>query len=92
VVTGGPFVKHKQNPKQPIRRLPEEKLAAEDFAIDILFEDDFSQFFCIVDDGTGFDALGNRDYLEMVVKKRQGWVIEVPPGTRCLKKGGKDET
>ena len=85
-------MKHKQDPNLPVRSLPEEKLAAEDFAIDILCEDEFSQFFCIVDDGTGFDALGNRDYLEMVVKKRQGWVIEVPPGTRRLKRGGKDDT
>lgn len=74
----------RQNPKLPVRRLSDDELAARDFAVDILFEDDFHEFFCVVDDGDGDLELGNSDYLRMVLRKRKGWVLDA----RCRKKGG----
>lgn len=81
-------MKHGGNPKLPVKRpsptTTDEELAARDFAVDFMFDEDFSEFFCVVDEGDGDLELGNSEYLRMVLRRRKGWVLE--PG--CGRKGG----
>ena len=79
-------MKDDEKPKLPMKRLSEEDLAARDFAVDFVFEEEFSEFFCIVDDGETIERLGNRDFLRMVLMKRKGWVIEAAKAVGAVEK------